>query len=114
LTEFNAYLHSDGLRTGHVTDARHFSRRRILDFATLLCGFVCVPRAAVLGAVGSVQFLADVVVVLLRRGDLLHLLQGHAAAVHGAHRQLLDGRGKSGAEHHAHPTLPRAFSKNDR
>jgi hypothetical protein len=42
---FNAYLHSDGLRTGHVDDARHFSRRRILDFATLLRWFVRVPRA---------------------------------------------------------------------
>jgi hypothetical protein len=47
LAAFNAYLHSDGLRTGHITDARHFSRRRILDFATLLCWFLSVPRAAV-------------------------------------------------------------------
>jgi hypothetical protein len=35
------------LRTRHITDARHFSRRRKLDFVTLICWFVGGNRACV-------------------------------------------------------------------
>ncbi|MBB6582008.1 IS4 family transposase [Ralstonia solanacearum] len=35
------------MRTRHVADPRHFSRRRILDFSTLICWFLSIPRAAV-------------------------------------------------------------------
>jgi hypothetical protein len=47
LGEFIAYLHSDELRTRHVADPRHFSRRRILDFVTLICWFLGGSRACV-------------------------------------------------------------------
>jgi hypothetical protein len=45
LGEFIAYLHSAELRTRHVANPRHFSRRRVLDFATLICWFLGGNRA---------------------------------------------------------------------
>ena len=55
--------------------------------------------ALVLGMVSPVQFLLDVVVALLGRGDgdFLHI---GTAVVHHAHGQLLNARRKGGAEHH--------------
>src|SRR5574344_2402842 len=55
--------------------------------------------ALVLGMVSPVQFLLDVVVALLGRGDgdFLHI---GTAGVHHAHGQLLNERRKGGAEHH--------------
>jgi hypothetical protein len=47
LSEFIARVHSTGLRTRHVTDPRHFSRRRKLDFVTLICWFLGGNRACV-------------------------------------------------------------------
>jgi hypothetical protein len=35
------------LRTRHLADPKHFSRRRVLDFATLICWFLAGTRAAV-------------------------------------------------------------------
>jgi hypothetical protein len=35
------------LRTRHIADARHFSRRRVLDFVTLICWFIGGNRACV-------------------------------------------------------------------
>ncbi|WP_392843396.1 hypothetical protein [Burkholderia ambifaria] len=44
---FISYLHSAELRTRHVADPRHFSRRRKLDFATLISWFLGCNRACV-------------------------------------------------------------------
>jgi hypothetical protein len=47
LNEFIAHLHSTELRARHIADARHFSRRRVLDFVTLICWFLGGNRACV-------------------------------------------------------------------
>ena len=47
MNEFIAYLHSAELRARHITDARHFIRRRVLDFVTLICWFLGGNRACV-------------------------------------------------------------------
>jgi hypothetical protein len=46
LSGFMLRLHSPELRT-HLADAKHFSRRRKLDFTTLICWFIGGQRAAV-------------------------------------------------------------------
>lgn len=47
MSEFITYLHSDELRSRHLTDPRHFSRRRVLDFVTLISWFLGGNRACV-------------------------------------------------------------------
>ena len=45
--ELIAYLHSEDLRSRHLTDPQHFSRRRVLDFVTLMCRFFGGSRISV-------------------------------------------------------------------
>ncbi|MFM0212579.1 hypothetical protein PQQ96_34880 [Paraburkholderia sediminicola] len=47
MSGFIRYLHSVELRTRHVADPRHLSRRRKLDFATLISWFPGCNRACV-------------------------------------------------------------------